>query len=101
MPTKNYHEELIKQLQDVEEAAEYLSACYEESEEIFLLGLRNVVEAQGGVGELAKLTNLNRENIYRMLSDKGNPAFSSLTSILDALGIQLQFAAKEEEKEAA
>ena len=92
MPSKEYRAELLKQLLDVEEAAEYLSACLEDSEEVFLLGLRDVVEAHGGVAELARLTGLNRESLYRLLSKNGNPRLSSLASILGALGIQLQFA---------
>lgn len=92
MARKLYRDELLEQLQDVEEAAEYLSACLEDSEEVFLLGLRDVVDAHGGVSELARLTGLNRESLYRLLSKKGNPRLSSLSLILSALGIQLQFA---------
>lgn len=47
MPIKSYHTELMKQLKKPGEAAEYLNACFEDSEEVFLLGLRNVVEARG------------------------------------------------------
>ena len=97
MPSKSYHEELLEQLQDVEEAAEYLTACFEDTEEVFLLGLRNVVEAHGGVAVLADSTGLNRENLYRVLSENGNPKLSSLALILEALGIQLQFAPSDEE----
>ena len=60
------------------------------------MGLRAVVEAHGGVGQLTKVANLNRESLYRLLSKKGNPRLSSLSSILDALGIELQFTPKAE-----
>lgn len=44
----DYHDELIKSLQDPEEAREYLNAALmDEDPRIFLLALRNVVEAQG------------------------------------------------------
>jgi len=101
MPTKNYHDELLKQLKDPREAAEYLNACFEDSKEVFLLGLRDVVEARGGVGGLSQVTELNRENLYRSLSKKGNPKLSSLSSILEAVGIQLQFAPTRKQKRAA
>jgi len=91
MVLKNYHKELIKQLKCPQEAAAYLNACCEDSEEVFMLGLRHVVEANGGVNALSKKTKLNRENLYRTLSKKGNPKFSSLSAILETLGIQLQF----------
>ena len=98
MATKSYQVELLKQLKDPIEAAEYLNACYQDSEEVFLLGLRNVVEAKGGVRSVAKLSELNRENLYRVLSERGNPKFYSLTSILEAVGISIQFAPIQEEK---
>ena len=101
MPTKSYHAELMKQLKDPREAAEYLNACFEDSEEVFLLGLRNVVEARGGMSALAKSTKLNRENLYRSLSKRGNPKLSSLSTILEALGIELHFAPTRRQKKAA
>lgn len=101
MATRNYQDELLRQLKDPTEAAEYLNACYQDSEEVFLSGLRNVVEARGGVRSVAKLSDLNRENLYRVLSERGNPKFYSLTSILDAVGISIQFAPVRKRKKAA
>ena len=101
MPTKDYNEILHEELQDIEEAAEYLTACFEDSEEVFLQGLRKVVEAHGGIGVLAENSSLNRESLYKMLSEKGNPRLSSLSTILQEIGIQLQFAPRDDEKEAA
>jgi len=95
MGIDDYNSYLVDSLKDKEEAAEYLTECFKDSEEVFLLGLRNVVEANGGIGELAKITDLNRENLYRILSEGGNPKFSSLTSILKALGFQININDKE------
>ena len=53
-----------------------------------------MVEAQGGVRDLATATNLNRENLYDMLSEKGNPRLYSITSILDKLGLRVSFSRK-------
>jgi probable addiction module antidote protein len=85
----SYKQILNKQLEDPEQAAEYLTACYEEGPEVFLLGLRDVVEAQGGVARTAHLSKLNRESLYRVFSRKGNPRLSSLSSVLSALGLKL------------
>ncbi|MEQ1844470.1 MAG: addiction module antidote protein [Nitrospira sp.] len=88
--SRNYQTKLVDSLKDPEEAAAYLSAALEEiDKELFLLALRNVADAQGGLSRLAEATGLNRENLYRMLSDKGNPEFYSLVTLLDALGFQL------------
>jgi probable addiction module antidote protein len=72
-------------------AAEYLTACYEEGPEVFLVGLRDVVEAQGGMRRAAKSSKLNRESLYRLLSEDGNPRFSSLNAVLTSLGLKVRF----------
>jgi probable addiction module antidote protein len=101
MRANNYRDELIEQLRDPAEAGEYLTACFEESDEAFLLGLRDVVAANGGIARLSEATGLNRETLYRTLSTKGNPKLSSLGLILQALGLQLNFAASDNDPRAA
>ncbi|TKB78248.1 MAG: putative addiction module antidote protein [Nitrospira sp.] len=84
---------LIESLRDAQEAEEYLNAALEENDpELFLWALRNVAEAQGGVASLAEKTKLNRESLYRMLSERGNPEFRSLEALLHALGFRLAVA---------
>ena len=92
MKTVKYSEILRKKLADPEQAAEYLNACYEEGPDVFLIGLRDVVEAQGGVGRAAKASHLNRESLYRLFSKNGNPRLSSLNSALRALGLRIMIA---------
>ena len=88
--TESYKDHLIELLRDPESAAHYLTACLEDGNpEVFLLALRDVAEAQGGVRKLSQQTQLNRENLYRMLSKSGNPALSSLGPILNSLGLRL------------
>lgn len=91
MPVKNYDELLLESLKDPEEAAAYLTACYEDSEEVFLQGLRKIAQSHGGVAKLAKKTQLNRESLYRMLSENGNPQLSSLSTVLEKVGLKLAF----------
>lgn len=92
--TADYHEHLIESLRDPEEAIAYLRVALEEYEqdgdsEVFLLALRNIAEARGGISALAKKTRLNRQNLYRTLSGKGNPTFQTLEIIMHALGFRL------------
>lgn len=88
--TKNYHQFLIESLKDPEEAAEYLNEALEENDpKYFLKALRNVAEAFGGMTKVSKLANLDRVNLYRMLSEQGNPELYSVFTLLDALGIKL------------
>ena len=87
-------EQVLKDhLSDSDQAAKYLTACYEEGPEVFLQALRDVVEAQGGMTRAARLAGLNRESLYRQLSGRGNPSLASLNAVLSALGLKLRFAA--------
>ncbi len=59
--TTSYQEDLIEALKDSREAAAYLNAAMEEGDrELFLLALRNVAEAHGGMAAVAEKTKLNR-----------------------------------------
>ena len=80
--SKAYQPELIESLRNPQEAEEYLNVALEEDDpELFLLALRNA--------RLAEKTKLNRESLYRMLSERGNPEFKSLDLLLHALGFRL------------
>ena len=89
--SKNYQDSLLESLVDASEAAAYLNAALEDGDnEVFLLALRNVADARlGGMSKLANATGLNRESLYRMLSDNGNPELNSLSRLLQALGLKL------------
>ncbi len=94
--SRRYEDVLDEDLKDAAEAAGYLNACLEDRDpELFLLALRDVARARGGVAKLAEVTELNREHLYRMLSENGNPEFRSLETLLDALGFRLAIALKE------
>ncbi len=88
--SKAYQPDLIESIRDAGEAEEYLNAALEEGDpELFLLALRNVAETQGGVAQLAEKAKLNRENLDKILSERGNPELKSLNAFLHALGFRL------------
>ena len=92
--TKNgvkYDVILKPRLQTPAQAAKYLAACYEEGQDVFLLGLRDVIKAQGGIGRAARSTKLNRLSLYRLLSRHGNPRLSSLRALLSSVGLKVRF----------
>jgi probable addiction module antidote protein len=85
-----YQEDLIESLKDPREAAAYLNAAMEEGDRaLFLLALRNVAEAHGGMSAVSEKAKLNRESLYRMLSKKGNPEIKSIFSLLHSMGLKL------------
>jgi probable addiction module antidote protein len=100
--TRAYEETLKENLADPEFAAEYLTAALEDAEPaVFLLALKDVANVHGGIGKLAEAASLNRESMYRMLSEDGNPRISSLTAILHALGLKLSIAPEKSKRSAA
>ena len=89
LPAKGFTDYLVNSLKDPREAAEYLNAALEDGDPaVFLLALRHVAQARG-IGKLAIQSRLNREHAYRLLSKRGNPQFTSLFAILDALDLRL------------
>lgn len=93
--TTTYQEDLIKALKDPREAAAYLNAAMEEGDrELFLLALRNVAEAHGGMAAISEKAKLNRESMYRMLSKKGNPEIKSILTLLHSMGLKMSIEPK-------
>ena len=92
--TGDFHELLIDSLRNQKKAAAYLKVALDEYQEdgdseTFLKALRNVAEAQGGMGMLSKKTKLNRQHLYSTLSHKGNPRLNTLWLLLKGLGFHL------------
>ena len=89
MPLKDFNEILARDLQDPEAVALYLEYALEDGGiETFLVALRNVAKAQGGMTHLAQATALGRESLYKTLSEQGNPEFKTLQAVLGALGLR-------------
>jgi len=87
----SYKADLLVDLKSLEYCAKYLRAAIADSVEAFLVALRDVAEAQQGMTKLASAAGVNRENLYRMLSGRGNPRLDNLKAVLDAIGLQIEF----------
>ncbi|PIV06069.1 MAG: putative addiction module antidote protein [Syntrophobacterales bacterium CG03_land_8_20_14_0_80_58_14] len=88
--TSNYDDELMEALKNPEEAAEYLNAALADpNQEVFLLALRDVIAARGGMSDIAGKTTLNRVSLYRSFSKRGNPELRTLNRMLTELGFSL------------
>ncbi len=95
--SKKYQDFLLEQLQDHDQAVAYLNDALEESlkgdaesQHLFLVALRNVAEAQGGISALAKKAHVGRESLYKTLSGTGNPKWHTLVSLCMAMGLNLR-----------
>jgi probable addiction module antidote protein len=88
--TGNYDEYHLQWLKDPENAAAFLNAVIEDNDkEAFLLALRDIAQAQGGMTAIAEKINVSRSSLYKTLSKSGNPEFSSISKLLHSMGLRL------------
>ncbi len=80
--------EMLKQ--DPEYAVEMLNSILEDGDQSeLLIALRQLAKAFGGVQNVAEKAKLNPNQLYRTLSEQGNPELRSLSAILKAMGLRL------------
>lgn len=87
--------QLFEDRPDIAEA--YLEVAFEVYEQdgdsaALLEALRQVAEAKGGIPALAKRTGISKQNLYRVLSAKGNPRLDTIHKLLKGLGYRITLA---------
>ena len=100
---RTWREFLMEQLAGREAAIDYLQVTLEEYQidgdiSFFLQEFRTVVEAQGGVAEVAKRAAMAPETLSKILSSESSPHFDTLATILKALGCRLSIEAVQDGK---
>ena len=60
--------------------------------ELFIEALGDVTRAQG-MTDLAKTIDVSRESLYKSLSKKGNPSFSTIFKVLEFLNLEMSITA--------
>jgi len=86
------HDDAMAELyrEDPAYAAQLLSSILEDGDQGELLTvLRQMTKAFGGLQAIAEQAHLNPTQLYRTLSREGNPALSSFSAILKAMGMRL------------
>lgn len=91
---RTWRECLIEQIADQKSAIGYLQAILEDYQiyknpATIHRALRTVVEAQGGVSELAKQVDMDPQVFSKMISNEDVPLIDTLGIVLKALGYQL------------
>ncbi len=89
--SRDHEQATIESLRnDPDFAAAYLDAVLDDGDQQeFLLALRRLSEACGGVQSVAARARLNPTSLYRTLSAHGNPELKSMRAVLRALGLRL------------
>jgi probable addiction module antidote protein len=86
------HDQSMAELyqQDPAYAVKMLNSIFEDGEQgELLIALRQMAKAFGGIQTVAEKANLNSTQLYRTLSEEGNPELTSLAAILKAMGLRL------------
>ena len=85
--TKPY--EFAQHVETMEDIKLYLSLFLEED------GAEGFIDALGhlarkkGMTEIARTAGISRQNLYRTLTDGGNPNFATVNKVVEALGCKL------------
>ena len=90
--TSRAHDEAMAELyrKDLEFALQVINNILEDGDQgELLIVLRQMAKAFGGVQTVADKAHLNPTQLYRTLSPTGNPALSSFSAILKAMGLRL------------
>lgn len=76
-------------LDTVEAMAAYLEAALEEGDAAVISAALGDIARSKGMSHVADLTGLGRESLYKSLSADGNPEFSTVLKVVEALGLKL------------
>lgn len=91
--TGNYDDYHMEWLKDPENAAAFLNTVIEEDDrDAFLLALRDIARAMGGMTTIAEKSQVSRSSLYKTLSKTGNPEFRSISKLLHSMGLKLTVA---------
>lgn len=86
------HDEAMAEMyrEDSAYALQLLNSILEDGDQSeLLIALRQMAKAFVGVQAIAEQAHLNPTQLYRTLSPEGNPALSSFSTILKAMGMRL------------
>jgi probable addiction module antidote protein len=86
------HDEAMAEVfrNDPDYAADLLNSILEGGDlDELLIALRQMTKAFGGVPQVADKAKLNRTQLHRTLSEKGNLELRSLSAILKTMGLRL------------
>lgn len=73
--------------------AAYLDVAVEEAQgdPSFLLTALETVARAGNFSELAREVGVTRKGLYKALSEDGNPSFATIWTLLNKLGVRIEF----------
>jgi probable addiction module antidote protein len=95
---RNWSEEMVEQLHDYDpadalksdEAVEiFLADAFETGDSYYIAKAIGVIARAKGMAKIARETGLAREQLYKSLSETGNPTLETTLAVLKAVGFEL------------
>lgn len=91
MPKLMFRKHLLESLKDPVEAQGYLEIVLNDGDQALILAtLNDLVEAQGGVGAVARKAKLPKADFELYLDSGNRPRFKDLLVVVQALGFQFR-----------
>jgi probable addiction module antidote protein len=81
--------DIAEHLDSDEKIALFLEAVFEEGDPALISAAIGEVARARGMSQVAKEAGLSRENLYRALSEGGNPEFATILKVMRAIGYDL------------
>jgi probable addiction module antidote protein len=81
--------DIVEHLNSDERIALFLEAVFEDGDPAVIAAAIGDVARARGMSQVAKDAGLSRENLYRALSEGGNPEFATIVKVVRAIGYDL------------
>ncbi len=89
MSEKLYEYNFEEHLDDAEAIEIFLQDAFETNDPGYIANAIGVVAKSKGMAEIARKTGLSREQLYKSLSQKGNPTLRTFLSVLSAVDFEI------------
>jgi probable addiction module antidote protein len=87
------HFDPAEYLTEPEDQAELLADAVATGDSHIVAKAIGIVARAHGMTELARETGIKRQQLYRALSDEGNPTLETMMKVLPALGLRMRIEA--------
>lgn len=79
--------DVAKHLKTEEDIRDYLAVAFEDGDpQVIILAVGAAARARG-MTDIARQAGVSRESLYQSFSENGNPAFSTVVRVMNALGL--------------
>ena len=80
--------DVVDHLTTEEDMIAYLDAAFEDGDPALIVAALGAIARAKGMTQVAREAGLGRESLYKALSPTGNPEFTTILKVLNALGLR-------------